>query len=111
MENGEERQSDIPPGAAMILECTSDTGVTLEVKHGQVIGREADIDVSGLSDTQYMSRKHARFHHRRGRWHLENLSSKSFTYVNGKQVSPGDTIELKPGDRLTFGTTRCTYKE
>lgn len=111
MDSEETRQGDSSTVARMLLECTSESGVTLEVKHGEVIGREADIDVNGLPDAQYMSRKHARFHHRRGKWHLENLSSKSFTYVNGKQVTPGETIELQPGDRLTFGTTRCTFRE
>jgi pSer/pThr/pTyr-binding forkhead associated (FHA) protein len=91
------------------LECTSEPGVTLAVKSGQVIGREGDVDVSTLSDAKYMSRKHARFKVHRDKWFIENLSTKSFTYVNGKQVEPNTEVEIKSGDRLTFGIIRCTF--
>lgn len=93
-----------------ILECTSEPGVTLSVKAGDVIGREGDVDVSKLSDAKYMSRKHARFAFKRNKWHIKNLSTKSFTYVNGKQVEPGAEVEILSGDRLTFGIIRCTFR-
>jgi len=93
-----------------ILECTSEPGVTLSVQAGDVIGRAGDVDVSSLSDAKYMSRRHARFHSRRDKWYVENLSTKSFTYVNGKQVEPNTEVEIQTGDRLTFRIIRCTFK-
>jgi pSer/pThr/pTyr-binding forkhead associated (FHA) protein len=91
------------------LKCTSEPGVTLTVRTGDVMGREGDVDVSSLSDAKYMSRKHARFRLRLNKWYIENLSTKSFTYVNGKQVEPNTEVEIQSGDRLTFGIIRCTF--
>lgn len=95
----------------MILECTSEPDVFLSVKSGDVIGREGDVDLTELKDAEYMSRKHARFRVKHGRWFVENLSTKSFTYVNGRQVEPNKEQQVEPGDRLTFGIIRCTFRE
>jgi predicted component of type VI protein secretion system len=94
-----------------ILECTSEPGVLLSVKSGDVIGREGNVDLTKLKDAEYMSRKHARFGTKHGKWFVENLSTKSFTYVNGKQVDPNTQQQIEPGDRLTFGIIRCTFKK
>lgn len=95
----------------MILECTSEPDVFLSVKSGDIIGREGDVDLTELKDAEYMSRKHARFRVKHGRWFVENLSTKSFTYVNGRQVEPNKEQQVGPGDRLTFGIIRCTFRE
>jgi len=94
-----------------ILECISEPDVILQVKAGDTIGREGDVDLTQLKDAEYMSRKHARFQFKHGKWFVENLSTKSFTYVNGKQVDPNAQQQIEPGDRLTFGIIRCTFKE
>jgi pSer/pThr/pTyr-binding forkhead associated (FHA) protein len=93
------------------LECASQPGLTLEVRAGDIIGREGTVDVSRLEDAEYMSRKHARFLKKQGKWFIENLSTKSFTYVNGKQVAPDSDVEIKSGDRITLGTARCTFRD
>jgi len=95
----------------MILECTSEPDVFLSVKSGDIIGREGDVDLTELKDAEYMSRKHARFRVKHGRWFVENLSTKSFTYVNGRQVEPNKEQQVEPGDRLTFGIIRCIFRE
>jgi len=94
-----------------VLECTSEPGVNLTVKAGDIIGREGDVDLTALKDAEYLSRKHARFALKANKWFVENLSTKSFTYVNGQQVEPKTSVEIKPGDRLTFGIIRCTFRE
>lgn len=95
--------------ARATLECTSEPGTMLLVSSGDTIGREGDVDVTALKDAEYLSRKHARFHHKAGKWFVENLSTKSFTYVNGKQVPPSEEVEIVGGDRLTLGIIRCTF--
>jgi len=95
--------------ARATLECTSQPGVVLRINAGNVIGREGDVDLTELDDAKYLSRKHARFTERLGKWYVENLSTKSFTYVNGKKVEPGTKVEIAAGDKLTLGTTRCTF--
>ena len=103
---------DAPPDDQhAILECTSEPDVFLSVKSGDIIGREGDVDLTKLKDAEYMSRKHARFRVKHGRWFVENLSTKSFTYVNGKQVEPNTAQQIEPGDRLTFGIIRCTFRD
>jgi|GEM_PF-1043039 len=92
------------------LECAAQPGLKLEVKAGDIIGREGNVDVSRLEDAEYMSRKHARFLKKSDSWFIENLSTKSFTYVNGKQVAPESQVEIKSGDRITLGTARCTFR-
>lgn len=98
-------------GSNAILECTSEPGVVLKINAGDIIGREGDIDLTELKDAEYLSRKHARFRKKAGKWSIENLSTKSFTYVNGKQVEPNTAVDIQPGDRLTFGIIRCTFRE
>ena len=93
------------------LDCATQTGLVLEIESGDTIGREGDVDVSGLLDSEYMSRKHARFKYKGGRWVIGNLSTKSFTYVNGAQVAAGTEVEVKDGDRVTMGTARFTFRE
>jgi len=95
-----------------ILECTSEPGgVLLTVRSGDIIGREGDVDVTHLKDAEYMSRKHARLRRKAGKWFIENLSTKSFTYVNGKSVEANTEQAIEPGDKLTFGIIRCTFKQ
>lgn len=93
------------------LECSSAPGATLSVGNGDIVGREGDVDLTGLKDAEYLSRRHARFHLRKSGWFVENLSTKSFTYVNGVQVEAGTEVEIKTGDRVTLGIIRCTFRE
>lgn len=92
-----------------VLECTSEPGVELSVTSGDIIGREGTVDVTALSDAEYLSRKHARFRQRVGKWYVENLSTKSFTYVNGKRVEPNTEVEITDGDKVTLGIIRCSF--
>ena len=100
-----------PGDLEAVLECSSEPGVALKIVNGAVIGREGDVDVTALADAEYLSRRHARFLLRNGRWFVENLSTKSFTYVNGSQVEAGTEVEIKAGDRITLGIIRCTFRE
>lgn len=92
-----------------VLECTSKPDLELPLKSGDIIGREGTVDVTELTDSEYLSRKHARFRQRVGKWYIENLSTKSFTYVNGKRVEPNTEVEITDGDRVTLGIIRCTF--
>ncbi len=96
--------------AGASLECSSEPGVVLSVHSGNIIGREGDVDLTSLKDAEYLSRKHARFHFDGSKWLVENLSTKSFTYVNGKQVPPNTQVEITTGDKLTLGIIRCTFR-
>jgi pSer/pThr/pTyr-binding forkhead associated (FHA) protein len=56
-----------------------------------------------LSDTT-VSRRHARITRHGEAWVLEDLGSLNGTRLNGWRVS--EAVELRPGDRVSFGTAR-----
>jgi FHA domain/DUF1707 SHOCT-like domain len=51
-----------------------------------------------------VSRTHARLSRRDDRWFLTDFGSTNGTRVNGWRVT--EEVEVRPGDRVTFGTTR-----
>jgi FHA domain/Domain of unknown function (DUF1707) len=51
-----------------------------------------------------VSRAHARLSRRGDRWFLADFGSTNGTRVNGWRVT--EEVEVRPGDRVTFGTTR-----
>jgi hypothetical protein len=51
-----------------------------------------------------VSRTHARLSRRGDQWYLADFGSTNGTRVNGWRVI--EEVEVRPGDRVTFGTTR-----
>ncbi len=68
-----------------------------------------DIDLSGLPNAQYVSRKHARIFFKDGMYWVEDLGS-----TNGVFVNQGSRIlkptPLKPGDRISFATLTFIFQ-
>ena len=58
-------------------------------------------------DERGVSRRHARFHVRRGNVSLQDLKSTNGTWCNGRKVQ--ETI-LKDGDQLQFGACLATFR-
>ena len=67
-----------------------------------LIGRDAGLTVT-LPDS-FVSGRHARLVHRRGRWWIEDLGSTNGTRVNGREVS--GAVAVKDGDTLDVGRVR-----
>lgn len=63
-----------------------------------IAGRSTEADISLPDDT--VSRKHARFHHERGKLWVRDLGSRNGTVVNGTAVP---YYALAQGDRLAIG--------
>lgn len=69
-----------------------------------------DIDVSGLPDSDVVSRIHAQIWINGNEYYIMDLGSSNGTYVNGVKLqpkvlctlNPGDTIALGQGDKVTF---------
>lgn len=59
-------------------------------------------------DARGVSRRHARFHIRKGAVTLEDLGSTNGTWHNGKKVK---RAILKDGDRLQFGVCFATFRQ
>jgi len=64
-----------------------------------LLGRSRECDCVLSDDT--VSRQHAALRHEAGTWFLRDLRSTNGTRVNGARVL--DEVEVRPGDRVTFG--------
>jgi pSer/pThr/pTyr-binding forkhead associated (FHA) protein len=69
-----------------------------------LLGRSRECDCV-LSD-ETVSRQHAALRHESGSWFLRDLRSTNGTRVNGARVL--DEVEVRAGDRVTFGA--LTYR-
>jgi hypothetical protein len=52
-----------------------------------------------------IEKKHARIYRKGGQCFIEDLRSRSGTYVNGTSVVPGSAMEIKKGARIRLGST------
>jgi hypothetical protein len=67
------------------------------------VGRAPNCDV--VMRFNYVSKLHARFHLKGGDlFSLEDRGSSNGTGVNGQALKRGVPIELRPGDKLSFGS-------
>ena len=65
-----------------------------------VVGRQAGCEI--IIDARKVSREHAAFIFRNGRWYVEDLGSANGTRVNGNKLPPSSPHLLKSGDMLAF---------
>jgi S1-C subfamily serine protease len=69
-----------------------------------VIGRHGTCDMRFDADKDLdVSTRHAEIRGSEGRYVLHDMKSTNGTFVNGKQMARGGSVELKPGDRVRFG--------
>lgn len=94
---GELRQAS----PALILRAHGPDGREVTVGDGGEIGRAAECDVC-LTDG-LVSRRHAAFRIRGGRWSVEDLGSRNGTWVNEQRVTT--PVAISRGDRVRFGNT------
>lgn len=62
-----------------------------------------DIDVSGLPDSDVVSRIHAQVWISGDEYYITDLGSSNGTYVNGVKLQPKVFSTLNPGDRIALG--------
>jgi hypothetical protein len=83
----------------------SDSGVDFRLFEGQNnIGRDAKNTVRITEDTS-VSSEHAVVLCRAGKFYLQDKLSTNPSFVNGEELAPGATRELRDGDELTIGKT------
>ncbi|MBC5823340.1 MAG: FHA domain-containing protein [Candidatus Eremiobacteraeota bacterium] len=70
-----------------------------------------DVDLVPFDAESFVSRRHAFVLRRRGGFVLEDLESVNGTYLSGMQRLPPHVLtQLKDGDEVTFGKTRCSIE-
>jgi hypothetical protein len=80
---------------------SAELNVTLSpVDRALVVGRQEGTDVR--VDDRSVSRRHAEFFFRDGRWFVKDLDSRYGTFVNGRQVKEAPAC-LEPGSKVQFG--------
>lgn len=95
------------PEATLLVIQGPDQGSRIDLEGTSIrIGRGVHNDVRIL-DTE-MSRQHAVFSHRDGRWTLSDLNSSNGTFVNGKLV---ESAILAAGDQIQLGRTILLFHE
>ncbi|PKO19933.1 hypothetical protein CVU37_00210 [candidate division BRC1 bacterium HGW-BRC1-1] len=76
-------------------------------KFETTIGKAASNDII-IGDDWFLSKKQAVITRRENRFEIRDLGGFRKTRVNGATVS--DPMELRPGDILEFGNTRCMFQ-
>lgn len=97
-------KKDAPPGALSLFALCENEPQTFRLpERGSVtLGRSADADLR-LGD-QAVSRRHLTLHFGDG-VRLEDLGSANGTRVRGRDLNPGETVDLLPGDPVEIGRT------
>ncbi|BCL36972.1 FHA domain-containing protein [Nostoc sp. MS1] len=62
-----------------------------------------DIDVSGFSNSEIVSRIHADIRLEGDAHYIEDVGSSNGTYINNLPLLPGNRHRLRPGDRISLG--------
>jgi hypothetical protein len=63
------------------------------------------LDLTGLQDSEYVSRHHACITESGGQYALEALNPRNPTYLNEEDIGTGKSRVLQPGDRVRVGKT------
>lgn len=92
-------------GQLMVLEPPENVGLTWALGNEITIGRAATCGLQ-IDDT-YVSSVHARIFNRSGVFVIEDLDSRNGTVLNGSPLTTA--TELRPGDRIQFGTTLLEF--
>ncbi len=77
---------------------------------GLTIGREADVNVSRLKGSRYVSRVHATFVKGEDGWYVKDEGSSNGTFVNSVKVEPGTPRKLGEGDLVSLGFMSFVFK-
>ena len=112
------KKKNSDPGQMKVIQ----TGQILELREGsQVLGRLAKTSTADLQigrddyNDPYMSRQHMKINvvnTASGLQHqLVEIGSKNIIKLNDKDISRGDVIVLKFGDKLTLGNTTLILEE
>jgi FHA domain len=62
-----------------------------------------DVDVSGFSNSEIVSRIHADIRVEADAYYIEDAGSSNGTYINNLPLLPGNRHRLRPGDRISLG--------
>ena len=92
------------------LDCVNQPDFVFEIKDGAIIGRDGDIDISSLYNSDYISGKHAAFHFNNGNWYIEDLKSMNGTLVNQVRLQENQKQIIYEGDKITLANVTFIFR-
>jgi len=80
-------------------------------RYDPVTGARPEIDLSQLDIHRSVSRRHARMVLEGGRFALSEESGVlNGTFINGRRLTPGESVPVQGGDKLGFGNITLVFK-
>lgn len=92
------------------LECLSQPGFSFPIMPDQIAGRGADVDLTMLAGSDYISGQHAQFMLLDGQWHIKALSRTNGTLVNQMLLPVDETCPVNEGDRITLANSTFIFR-
>lgn len=92
------------------LECLTQPGFIFEINDGTIIGRDGDVDISSLYNSDYISGKHAAFHFNNGNWYIEDLKSTNGTLVNQVRLREHQKQIIYERDKITLANVTFIFR-
>lgn len=100
-------ESGRKPEPRIYIQCLS-TDSSFEIKNGNIVGQAhetstADVQLSGMPDITYVSRRHCRFDFENEAWFVTAMTDAlNPTTVNQVTVAPGGRLRVRDGDELVM---------
>ena len=88
-----------------------DDGKEIPLRDGFIIGKEVNKVNYAITGNTSVSRTHAEFSSINGRFYIQDLESKNFTYLNGHQLPSYQKALLNNGDVIRLSNVEFTYYE
>lgn len=105
-ENGEEETTVLGRSSYLVRK---DNGKQITLRDGFIIGKERNKVNYCISGNSSVSRTHAQFRVIDGIYHIEDLRSKNYTYLNGNQLPAYKPAQLKDGDVIKLSDVEFVF--
>lgn len=102
------RRVSVPSSNSIVLELLENPAIGFEVSDGQVVGRtaEADVVITGVPDSDAISRRMAKFRKRGEQWFVEHLGTTNYLMVDGHEVKDqGFEYPIANGSQIAMPLT------
>lgn len=109
-------ESAVMTGRLIVKRNGAETDTDFPINPPSVIGRfdpsvgPVDIDLGGLPEGVYVSRKHAKITCDDGVWKIHDLGSSNGTFVLRDDFERVDEAELTDGQEIALGNARFVFK-
>lgn len=87
------------------------SGKELEIKNGDLLGRNEGNHESFLSGFKFISGKHAFMSFSNNQWFIKDLNSTNKTFINAVVIEPDKEFLIKAGDKIKFADQEFTVDE